>query len=199
MTVSRSLLACAIVIAARATAQVPANRLWASVGGGYGHSGAANSLGKDEFNGLTGDAAAGVMMTGRGVLAVEATGFRTDTPTGVSQSAFFSLTLLGYLFGSAVDHLYFQGGFGVGVASFPTVQTTAMPSRVRVTRPSLQVALGYDVPIACPVWATAFFQSYGTFGPRAGAQQNGNAVLFHGGIALRFAHPGPARDCRNRG
>ena len=105
-----------------------------------------------------------------------------------------------------LDNLYFQGGLGVGNGSFPTRQTTATPSRLNVTHLSLQVALGYDIPIACPVWITPFFQSYGTIGGHritgtlpSGEHQSANAILFHGGLSLRFAHPGPTAACSSRG
>jgi len=185
--------------------QAPANRFWGSLGAGAGHSGPANSTGLDQFTGPTVDLTAGLTMTARGFIGLEATAWRKTTPIGPSRSAFVTLTLLGYPFGSALDNLYFQGGLGFANASVPTKQTTATPSRLNVTRPSLQVALGYDIPVACPIWITPFFQSYGTMGGRrivnspAGVHESANAILFHGGIALKFAHPGPAGQCRQRG
>jgi hypothetical protein len=188
-----------------ADAQRPAHRFWMSVGGGFGHSGPANSTGQDQFTGPTGDVALGAMLSSRGIIALEAVGWHKDTPIGSSRSEFVSLTLTAYLFGSGLDNLYFQGGLGVGNGSFPTQQTTTTPSRLNVTRPSLLVALGYDIPIACPVWIAPFFQSYGTIGGHRitgplppGQHESANAILFHAGVALRYSHPGPAGDCRHR-
>ena len=176
-----------------------------SVGGGLGHSGPANSTGLDQFTGPTGDIALGAMLSSRGIIALEAAGWHKDTPIGSSRSVFVSLTLLGYPFGSALNNLYFQGGLGVGNASFPTQSTTTTPSRLNVNRPSLLVALGYDIPIACPVWIAPFFQSYGTIGGHRitgalppGQHESANAILFHVGASLRYAHPGPRGDCRHR-
>lgn len=200
------LIALATLGAQRATAQIPGNHFWGSLGGGFGHSGPANSTGQDQFSGPSGDAAVGVQMTARGVIAFEVAGWHKDTPIGSSRSVFASLTFIGYPFGSVLDNLYFQGGLGVGNGSFPTAQTTTTPSRLNMTRPALQIALGYDIPIACPMWIAPFFQSYGTFGGRRittalGPSEHGsaNAVLFHAGIALRFSHPGPTGNCRSRG
>jgi hypothetical protein len=186
-------------------AQTPANRFWGSLGGGYGHSGPANSTGLDQFSGPSGDAAIGFAMTGRGLIGIEVAGWRKDTPIGTSRSTFVSLTLIGYPFGSGLDNLYFQGGLGVGNGSFPTQQTTTTPSRLNVTRPSLQIALGYDIPIACPLWIAPFFQSYGTIGGKRitaplppGQHESANAILFHAGVTLRLVHPGPAGNCRGR-
>lgn len=188
-----------------AGAQTPAQRFWMSVGGGLGHSGPANSTGQDQFTGPTGDIALGAMLSSRGVIALEAAAWHKSTPIGSSRSEFVSLTLLGYPFGSALDNLYFQGGLGVGNASFPTQATTTTPSRLNVNRPSLLVALGYDIPVACPVWITPFFQSYGTLGGHRitgplppGQHESANAILFHAGVSLRYAHPGPKGDCRHR-
>lgn len=185
---------------------MPATRFWMSLGGGYGHSGPSNSTGNDQFSGLTGDAALGLALTGRGVIALEGSGFHKNTPIGSSTSAFGTLTLLGYPFGSGLDNLYFQAGVGVGLASFPTVDSTGTPSRLKVNRPALLIGLGFDIPVSCPVWIAPFFQSYGTFGGRRnttnlGPNEHGssNAILFHAGLALRFSHPGPSGDCRNRG
>ena len=187
-----------------AHAQIPANRFWFSVGGGFGHSGPANSTGLDQFSGPSGDVALGVAMTSRGLIGLEVAGWRKDTPLGTSRSTFLSLTLLGYPFGSVLDNLYLQGGLGVGNASFPTQATTTTPTRLNVTHPSLQVGVGYDFPIACPLWITPFFQSYGTFGGRrfSGSplppSESQNAILFHAGVLLRFARPGHT-ECGNRG
>ena len=187
-----------------AQAQTPGNRFWGSLGGGYGHSGPANSTGLDQFSGPSGDAALGVAMTSRGLVGIEVAGWHKDTPIGSSRSTFVSLTLIGYPFGSVLDNLYLQGGLGVGNGSFPTRQSTTTPTRLTVTRPSLQIALGYDIPIACPVWITPFFQSYGTLGGRRivstpnGQRETANAILFHAGLSLRFAHPGPPGRCSSR-
>ncbi|HEY7233973.1 MAG TPA: hypothetical protein VH539_07470 [Gemmatimonadaceae bacterium] len=189
-----------------AEAQAPANRFWASLGGGFGHSGPSNSTGLDQFTGPSADIAVGVTMTSRGLVGIEVAGWRRSTPIGSSRSTFVSLTLIGYPFGSVLDNLYLQGGLGFGNASFPTQQLTTTPSRMNVTGPSLQVGVGYDFPIACPLWITPFFQSYGTFGGRrftgaplpAGDHESANAVLFHAGLLLRFARPG-APECRSRG
>jgi hypothetical protein len=200
------LIVLTIFTARDAAAQTPSNRFWGSLGGGYGHSGPANSTGLDQFSGPSGDAAIGVAMTSRGLVGVEVAAWRKDTPIGSSRSTFVSLTLIGYPFGSVLDNLYFQGGLGVGNGSFPTRQTTTTPSRLNVTHPSLQIALGYDIPIACPVWITPFFQSYGTLGGKritgplpTGEHQSANAILFHAGVSLRLAHPGPAGNCSGRG
>jgi len=199
------LIALSSLGASTAHAQTPANRFWGSLGGGYGHSGPANSTGLDQFSGPSGDAAIGVAMTGRGLIGIEVAGWRKDTPIGTAQSTFVSLTLIGYLFGSGLDNLYFQGGLGVGHGSFPTLQTTTTPSRLNVTRPSLQLGVGYDIPIACPVWIAPFFQSYGTLGGKritgtlpSGEHESANAILFHAGITLRLAHPGPTGRCSTR-
>lgn len=201
-----ALIASTTILASVAAAQTPATRFWVSAGGGWGHSGPSNSTGQDQFSGPSGDFALGVAMTGRGVIGVEVAGWRQDTPIGSSRSEFATLTLLGYPFGSVLDNLYFQAGLGIGNASFPTVATTTTPSRLNVTRPALQIALGYDIPIVCPIWIAPFFQSYGTFGGRKisaplGPNEHGsaNAILFHAGVALRFSHPGPAGNCRSRG
>ena len=201
-----ALIALTASLSSIAAAQAPGNRFFVSLGGGYGHSGPANSLGHDQFSGPTGDIVLGAAMTGRGVIGLDVARWQKDTPLGPSRSTFASLTLIGYPFGSILDNLYFQGGLGVGNASFPTLVTTTTPSRLNVTRPSLQIALGYDIPIACPVWLTPFFQSYGTFGGKKinaplGPNEHGsaNAVLFHAGVSLRFSHPGPAGNCRSRG
>ena len=187
-----------------AEAQTPANRFWASLGGGFGHSGPANSTGLDQFSGPSGDIAFGATMTSRGLIGLEVAGWQKDTPIGSSRSTFLSLTLIGYPFGSILDNLYLQGGLGVGNASFPTQATTTTPTRLNVTHPSLQVGIGYDFPIACPLWITPFFQSYGTFGGHRfsgtplPASESQNAILFHAGVLLRFARPGVG-ECRSRG
>src|SRR5215471_7451701 len=147
-----------------AEAQTPGSRFWVSLGGGLGHSGPSNSTGLDQFTGPTGDIALGATMTSRGLIGLEVADWRKATPIGSSRSTFATLTLIGYPFGSVLDNLYLQGGLGVGNASFPTQLTTATPTRLNVTHPSLQLGLGYDFPVACPLWITPFFQSYGTFG-----------------------------------
>ena len=199
------LIALSAGLASIAAAQAPGNRLFVSVGGGYGHSGPSNSTGLDQFSGPAGDVIVGAAMTSRGVIGVDVAGWHKDTPLGPSRSVFVSLSLLGYPFGSFLDNLYFQGGLGIGNASFPTLATTQTPSRLDFSRPSLQIALGYDIPIACPVFITPFFQSYGTFGGRrfTGATSpnehgSANGVLFFGGVSLRFSHPGPAGNCGSR-
>lgn len=201
------ILACAtLVLCSRALgAQAPGNRFWISAGGGLGHSGPANSTGQDQYTGPTGDVALGAALSTRGLIGLEAAFWHKDTPIGSSHSLFVSLTLLGYPFGSVLDNLYFQGGLGVGTASFPTQQTTATPSRLDVSHPSLEIALGYDIPIACPIWIAPFFQSYGTLGGHritgvlpSGQHESANAILFHAGLALKFSHPGPAGNCRHR-
>jgi len=187
-----------------AAAQSSASRFWASLGGGVGRSGPSNSTGLDQFSGPSGDVALGVVMTSRGLIGLEVADWRRATPNGSSRSTFATLTLLGYPFGSVLSNLYIQGGLGVGNASFPTRQVTTTPTRLNVTHPSLQVGVGYDVPIACPLWITPFLQSYGTFGGSRfkgtplPSTESQNAVLFHAGVLLRFAHPGAA-ECRNRG
>lgn len=199
-----TILTCA-AFARAADAQKPGSRFFMSLGGGIGHSGPANSTGQDQFTGPTGDVALGMMLSSRGIIALEAAGWHKNTPIGSSRSEFVSLTLLGYPFGSALTNLYFQGGLGVGNASFPTQATTTTPSRLNVNRPSLLVALGYDIPVACPVWIAPFFQSYGTLGGHRitgplppGQHESANAILFHFGVALKYAHPGPKGDCRHR-
>jgi len=191
----------------RAVSQSPSSRFWGSVGGGVGHSGPANSTGLDQYTGPTVDAAVGASLTSRGVIAIDVAAWRKTTPIGSSRSTFVTLSLLGYPFGSALDNLFFQGGLGVGNASFPTLETSQQtPSRLDVTRPALLIALGYDVPVACPIWLTPFFQSYGTVGGHRvttglpkGQHESDNAILFHFGISLRYSHPGPANECRRRG
>ena len=201
------ILACIILVIAAPSldAQAPASRFWASAGAGLGHSGPANSTGQDQFTGPTGDVAFGAALSSRGLLGIEAAAWHKDTPIGSSRSVFVSLTLLGYPFGSLLDNLYFQGGVGVGNASFPTLQTTATPSRLNVTHPSLLIALGYDIPVACPLWIAPFFQSYGTFGGHritgvlpSGQHESANAILFHAGVSLKWFHPGPKGQCRHR-
>jgi len=204
--VARALVFATVLMTARTVdGQAPAKRLWASVGGGVGHSGPAQSLGQDQYTGPSGDIAVGAALSSRGLIGLEAAGWHKDTPIGSSRSVFVSLTLQGYPFGSILDNLYFQGGLGVGNGSFPTRQTTTTPTRLNITRPSLEVGIGYDVPIACPMWITPFFQSYGTIGghrltgPVApGTHESANAILFHFGLALKYVHPGPAGDCRHR-
>lgn len=191
--------------AAPLTAQTPGSRWFGSLGGGYGKSGPANSTGIDQYTGPTADIAVGVTLTTRGIIALEAAGWRKDTPIGSSQSTFVTVTLMGYPFGSILNNLYFQGGLGVGHGSFPFHTTTSTITRIDVTHPALLVGAGYDIPIACPVWITPFFQSYGTFGGYKikgllgpNQHESANAVLFHAGISLKYFHPGPAGNCRQR-
>jgi hypothetical protein len=196
-----------IVFSHDVAAQAPATRWWANLGAGAGKSGPANSTGQDQFSGPTGDVAIGATMTSRGLIGLEVAGWRKSTPLGPSRSVFVSLTLIGYPLGSVLDNVFFQAGLGVGNGSFPTFKTSNdTPSHLNVTRPSLQVALGYDIPIACPVWITPFFQSYGTIGGKrittgvpTGQHESANGILFHAGISLRYVHPGPAGRCRQRG
>jgi hypothetical protein len=188
-------------------AQAPANRFFLSAGGGFGKSGPAQSLGQDQFSGPTIDVAAGVTMTSRGIIALHASGWQKDTPIGHSRSLFVTLSLMGYPFGSVLDNLYFQGGLGVGHGDLPVHTTTGTAvTRMNATHPALLVGAGYDIPIACPVWIAPFFQSYGTFGgkrivndPTTKLHESANVVLFHVGMSLKFAHPGPAGQCRQRG
>ena len=189
----------------RLGAQTPGNHLFAAVGGGIGKSGPANSGGIDQYAGPTADIAVGVTLTTRGIIALEATGWRKDTPIGSSQSSFVTVTLMGYPFGSLLSNLYFQGGLGVGHGSFPFHTTTSTTTRIDVTHPALLVGAGYDIPVACPLWITPFFQSYGTFGGYKikgllgpNQHESANAVLFHAGISLKYFHPGPAGNCRQR-
>ena len=205
--VARILACVAIAIFAHTLqAQTPGKRFWLSAGAGYGKSGPAQSLGQDQFTGPTGDVALGATLTSRGLIGIEAASWHKDTPLGSSRSLFVSLTLLGYPFGSVLDNLYFQGGLGVANASMPQTTTSSTPTRLDVTRPSLLVGLGYDIPIACPLWITPFFESYGTIGGRRytgpqapGVRSSANAVLYHAGLSLRYVHPGPAGDCQHRG
>jgi hypothetical protein len=194
------------VCAQQLDAQTPANRFWMTIGGGVGKSGPSQSLGQDQYSGPSGDLALGATLTSRGLIGIEVAGWRRDTPIGPSRTTWVTLTLQGYPFGSALNNLYFQGGLGVGNAAIPIHFTQGVVSRLNVTRPSLQVALGYDIPIACPVWITPFFQSYDTFGgrrfigpsPTPDVHESANAILFHAGLSLKFAHPGPKGDCRHR-
>ena len=186
-------------------AQTPGSHWFASFGGGYGKSGPANSGGIDQYTGPTADIAIGATLTTRGIIALEAAGWRKDTPIGSSQSTFVTLTLMGYPFGSVLSNLYFQGGMGVGHGSFPFHTTASTITRLNVTHPALLVAAGYDIPVACPLWITPFFQSYGTFGGYRiqgllgpNQRESANAVMFHAGLSLKFYHPGPAGSCRQR-
>ena len=186
-------------------AQTPGSHWFGSLGGGYGKSGPANSTGIDQYTGPTGDIAVGVTLTTRGIIALEGTGWRKDTPIGSSQSTFVTLNLMGYPFGSLLSNLYFQGGLGVGHGSFPFHTTASTITRLNVTHPALLIAVGYDIPVACPLWITPFFQSYGTFGGYKikgllgpDQHESANAVLFHAGLALKFYHPGPTGSCRQR-
>ena len=168
-------------------AQAPGNRFFGSIGGGFGKSGPAQSLGQDQYSGPTGDIAIGAALTSRGIIGLDVSGWHKDTP-----------------FGSALNNLFLQGGLGVGNGSFPVHTTASTVTRMDVTHPALLVGAGYDIPIACPLWITPFFQSYGTFGGRrftgtdSFAHESANAILFHAGLALKFYHPGPAGSCRQR-
>ena len=189
----------------KAAAQAPASRFFGSVGAGFGKSGPAQSLGQDQYSGPTGDIAIGAVLSSRGLLGIDVSGWHKDTPFGSSRSIFGTVTLLGYPFGSVLDNLFLQGGLGVGNGSFPVHTTASTVTRINVTHPALLVAAGYDIPIACPLWITPFFQSYGTFGGhritgnlQTGAHESANAVLFHAGLSLKYFHPGPAGNCRQR-
>jgi hypothetical protein len=200
-------IAALLSLASGASAQVPSNRFFGSLGGGYGKSGPASSLGQDQFAGPTADVAVGVALTSRGVIALDISGWSKDTPIGSSHSIFGTVSLYGYPFGSALTNLFFQGGLGVGHGSFP-LHPGALTTHVDVTHPALLLGAGYDIPVACPVWITPFFQTYGTFGGHS-IQYNGtqskretesaNAVMFHAGLAVRFYHPGAGGHCRERG
>jgi hypothetical protein len=188
-----------------AGAQAPANRFFGSLGAGVGKSGPAQSLGQDQYSGPTGDVAIGVALSSRGVIGIDVSGWHKDTPFGSSRSVFGTVTLIAYPFGSALNNLFLQGGLGVGNGSFPVHTTLTTVERINVTHPALLVGAGYDIPIACPLWITPFFQSYGTFGGHRytsvgtiGAHASANAILFHAGVSLKFYHPGPASSCRQR-
>lgn len=186
--------------------QMPASRWFASLGGGYGKSGPAQSLGQDQFSGPAGDLTVGATLTSRGMIGLEVAGWQKDTPIGSSRSTFVTLTLIGHPFGSVLDNLFFQGGVGVGNASFPAHTSASTVTRLNVTLPSLQVALGFDIPIACPFWISPYVQSYGTFGGHRittatvspNNHESRNAVLFFAGFALKRVHPGPAGACTQR-
>ena len=194
------------VLSTTAPAQVPANRLFLSAGGGVGKSGPAQSLGQDQFTGPTIDVAAGASMTSRGVISLHASAWHKDTPIGSSRSLFVTVSLLGYPFGYVLNNLYFQGGLGVGNASFPvhTTSTGTTITQMNGTHPALLVGAGYDIPISCPVWIAPYFQSYGTFGGKrivnqVNLHESANAILYHVGLTLKFVHPGPSGNCRQRG
>lgn len=189
----------------KVAAQAPASRFFGSIGAGFGKSGPAQSLGQDQYSGPTGDFAIGAALSSRGLLGLDVSGWHKDTPFGSSRSVFGTVTLIGYPFGSVLDNLFFQGGLGVGNGSFPVHTTASTVTRINVTHPALLVGVGYDIPIACPLWITPFFQSYGTFGGHritgnlpSGAHESANAVLFHAGLSLKYYHPGPAGSCRQR-
>ncbi|MFL5616072.1 MAG: hypothetical protein ACJ796_20570 [Gemmatimonadaceae bacterium] len=193
--------------ASGASAQVPSNRFFGSLGGGYGKSGPASSLGQDQFTGATADLALGIALTSRGVIALDVTSWSKNTPIGSSRSTFGTVSLHGYPFGSVLNNLFFQGGFGVGHGSFP-LHPGASTTRVDVTHPALLLGVGLDVPVACPVWITPFFQTYDTFGGHSiqyngtqpkGHTESANAILFHAGLAIKFSHPGAGGHCRERG
>lgn len=197
----------ACVTAGALQAQAPANRFYVSAGAGVGKSGPAQSLGQDQYTGQSFDAAVGATMTARGVIGIDASYWHKDIPAGTSQSTFVTMTLIGYPFGSVLDNLYLQGGLGVGHGSFPAHTSPTTIERLNVTHPALLVGLGYDIPIACPLWITPFFQSYGTFGGHrltgaingTNVHESANAVLFHAGLSLKYMHAGPPGQCRNRG
>ena len=198
-------VAVALLGAPNVQAQAPATRWFASLGGGYGKSGPAQSLGQDQFTGPVGDLTVGATLSSRGMIGLEVAGWKKDTPIGSSRSTFVSLTLIGHPFGSVLDDLFFQGGLGVGHAFFPIHTSATTVEQMSVTHPSLQVALGYDIPIACPVWITPYVQSYGTFGGHRftgigapNVHESANAVLFFAGVSLKYLHPGPAGACRQR-
>jgi hypothetical protein len=205
--VALTVLLCALTVRSAALrAQAPANRFFGSIGAGVGKSGPANSTGNDQYSGVAGDAALGMSLTSRGLIGLHLSGWRNDTPIGSSRSAFVTLTLYGYPFGTPLSNLFFAGGLGVGNGSFPVHTTTSVITRLNVTRPALLVGLGYDIPVACPLWITPFFQSYGTIGgrrftqtPSPGENLSANAILFHIGLSLKFLHPGPPGQCRQRG
>jgi hypothetical protein len=196
----------AVLPPVRIDAQVPASRWFASLGGGYGKSGPAQSLGADQFTGPTGDLTVGATVTSRGMIGLEVAGWQKDTPIGSSRSTFVTLTLIGHPFGSVLDNLFFQGGVGVGHGSFPVHSSASTVARINLTHPSLQVAFGYDIPIACPLWISPYVQSYGTFGGHKidaanlgpNAHESANGVLFFAGVALKYVHPGPAGHCQQR-
>ncbi|HYX80790.1 MAG TPA: hypothetical protein VE714_00260 [Gemmatimonadales bacterium] len=187
-----------------ADGQRPASRYWFAGGVGYGYAGPAQSNGNDQYKGISGELAWGLVLTSRGLVGLNVAGWHHDTPIGSSRSDFAVVTLLAHPFGSILDNLYFQGGIGVGVASMPTLVTTSGPSRLNVTKAALQVGLGFDIPVACPFWITPFFQSFGTVGgrrlaqPAPGQTSFANAILFHFGAALKYYHPGPAGQCTRR-
>jgi len=196
---------CLVVGALRA--QAPANHFYISAGAGVGKSGPAQSLGQDQYTGQSFDATVGATMTSRGVISIDASFWHKDIPAGTSRSNFVTLALIGYPFGSVLDNLYLQGGLGVGHGSFPAHTSPTTIERLNVTHPALLVGFGYDIPIACPLWITPFFQSYGTFGGRrltgaitgTNVHESANAVLFHAGLSLKYMHAGPPGQCRNRG
>ena len=199
-------IAALLLPASGASAQVPSNRFFGSLGGGYGKSGPANSSGIDQFTGPTVDLALGAALTSRGVIAVDFSGFSKTTAIGSSRSNFVTVALYGYPFGSALDNLFFQGGLGVGHGSFPVHVGTSV-TRINVTHPALLLGAGYDIPVGCPVWIAPFFQTYGTFGGHSlngnnlpkGERESANAVMFHAGLAIKFYHPGAGGHCRERG
>ena len=187
------------------SAQTPGNRFFGSLGAGYGKSGPAQSLGQDQYSGPTGDIVIGAALSSRGVIGLDVSGWHKNTPFGSSRSVFGTVTLIAYPFGSALDNLFLQGGLGAGNGSFPVHTTASTITRIDVTHPALLVGAGYDIPIACPLWITPFFQSYGTFGGHRiadyvspGAHESANAILFHAGVSLKFYHPGPSNSCRQR-
>jgi len=194
-----------LVASGRLAAQAPASRFFGGIGGGFGKSGPAQSLGQDQYSGPTGDVALGAALSSRGVIALEVAGWHKDTPFGSSRSVFGTVTLIAYPFGSALDNLFLQGGLGVGNGSFPVHTTASTVTRLNVTHPALLIGAGYDIPISCPFWIAPFFQSYGTFGGHkitgnlpTGAHESANAILFHAGISLKYYHPGPSGNCRQR-
>ena len=203
---ARGIALCGIVFVTRASsAQAPASRYWLNGGIGYGQSGPAQSNGVDQYRGTSADVAGGWTLSSRGLLGIEAALWHHDTPIGSSRTDFIVATIQAHPFGSVLDNLYFQGGIGLGSASLPTFQTTGnVSSRLTVTKLALQVGVGVDLPVSCPLWVTPFFQSYGTVGgrrlsqPTPGQQSFANAILFHAGAALKYVHPGPRGACTQR-
>jgi len=195
---------CAALFGARQSeAQTPGIRFFGAIGGGVGKSGPAQSLGQDQFSGPTADVILGYALTTRGVVGIDVAGFHKNTPFGTSRTVFGTVTLLGYPFGSVLSNLFLQGGVGVGNGNFPVHTSASVVSQTSLTHPALLVALGYDVPIVCPVWITPFFQSYGTFGGHritsfANAHESANVILYHAGLRLTYSHPGAAGQCRPR-
>ena len=177
---------------------------WISVGGAFGHSGPANSAGHDRQNGHSLQAGVGVSLSPRLLAVLDASLWRTDGSIGSARSDFVTVSLLGYPFTSAVQHLYLHVGLGVGSASYPTRVVTIDSSRLTVTRPAFALGIGYDLPVFCPLWVTPFVQSLNTMGGRrssrikTGEGSNG-AVLLQIGASLRYHRTGSTAGCTSRG